>query len=96
MVSKMHNKKLEGPLVLQIDDIKDISMSIAQQVMAQDSDDDENQLLPPSQKSDKPKGRSSSFRTLKLMLSDGMQKFPAVEYKFCPSLSADTKPGTKV
>ena len=91
-IQKLHNKviiffsdikifqTIKGPYVVQINNIRDISQPICEEL-----EDSENKY-----------STNNKFRTLMLELTDGNQTFKGLEYRHLNSISPKTPKGTKV
>lgn len=81
-LKSIQNKIIKGNYVIQVNDVRDISIPLAEQI----EDDSEETTHTVNSKS----------RTLRLECTDGEEKFFAMELVYCPSLSLDLSPGLKI
>jgi hypothetical protein len=84
-ISKTKDTTIKGKYVFQVNSIRDITMPTVEEII--DDSEEKEKIV---------SFVSSQFRTLQLVLTDGGQKFNAIELVMCPQLSKNVKRGTKV
>lgn len=81
-IKNIQNKVIKGSFVIQINDIRDISIPLAEQI--EDEQEENTHHV------------NSKSRTLRFDCTDGEEKFYSMELVYCPSLSLDLSPGVKM
>lgn len=81
-IAKIKDQIFEGTFVLQIQEFRDISQPQTEEIA-----DEKEEVV---------KIQNSKFRTLRLEVTDGTQKFYCLEFENCPQLSSDVKVGCKI